>query len=88
MQERHQALHTRLQDAFMALQHTEDIRARSTLWKFYHTARTIWTELDKEMVNCRRRNTVTPKYADLERLFEEHLSIFEQWITMSALIHT
>jgi hypothetical protein len=88
MQEQHQANGDRLTGVLTVLQKTEDIRAKSALWKFYNNTRLVWTELDKEMINCRRRSTVTLKYTELEEEFNETIRIFEQWAIMASLIYT
>jgi hypothetical protein len=87
MQERHQAHRDRLDELLIALQKTEDMRAKSALWKFYNNTRLIWVELDKEMVLCRRRGTITLKYTELEAQYAENIRIFEQWTTMATLIY-
>jgi hypothetical protein len=62
-----------------------DIRAKSSLWKFYNNCRKIWTELDKEMVYCRRRGKLSEKYLSLQNEFEECINVYKQWVTMAAL---
>ena len=87
MQERHQAHRDRLDELLVSLQKMTDIRARSDMWKLYNNTRIIWTELDKEMVLCRRRGTVTLKYTELEAQYAESINVFEQWTTMATLIY-
>lgn len=62
-----------------------DIRAKSALWKFYNNCRKLWTELDKEMVYCRRRGKLSEKYLSLQNEFEECVNVYKQWVTMAAL---
>ena len=85
MQENHQALKDRLDQCLVLLQNTTDMRAKSSLWKFYNNIRITWVELDKEMVECRRRKKVTQKYTSLEAQFNEYVNHFEQWATMAML---
>lgn len=87
MQERHQVHRDKLDKLRMSLRTLTDIRARSDMWKLYNNTRIIWTELDKEMVLCRRRATVTLKYTELEAQYTESINIFDQWTTMATLIY-
>jgi hypothetical protein len=87
MLERHQANHDRLDACLMVVQNTTDIRAKSTIWKFYNNCRIVWTELDKEMVNCRRQQRITLKYEELEAKLLESIHTFEQWAMMAALMY-
>ena len=87
MQETHQAIRDKLDECLHALQSTEDMRAKTALWKFYNTTRIIWVEMDKEMVECRRRNRVTPKYTELQAKFNECINNFEQWTTFAKLLY-
>ena len=88
MQVTHQAHRDELDVLLTFLKNTTDIQAKSTLWKFYKNTRLIWVELDKEMIQCRRRGKLTQKYTDLEVLYAENIKNFEQWVTMAALIYT
>ena len=87
MQEKHQELHDRLDACLTAMQNIKDIRARSTMFKFYKNCRITWVFLDREMVNCRRQKRVTLKYTELEREFLEHIHTFEQWLLMATLMY-
>lgn len=62
-----------------------DIRAKSSLWKFYNNCRITWTEMDKEMVNCRRVSKLSPTYLKLQSEFEDRINTYKQWVTMAAL---
>lgn len=88
MQERHQAHRDKLDELLTVLQKTGDVRAKSTLWKFYNNTRLIWVELDKEMVQCRRKGNVTLKYTELEAEYAENIRNFEQWVIMASLMYT
>jgi hypothetical protein len=87
MQVIHQAHRDELDVLLTCLQNTSDIRAKSALWKFYNNTRLIWVELDKEMIQCRRRGKLTQKYTELEVRYAENIKNFEQWITMATLIY-
>jgi len=87
MQEIHQKHRDELDALLEALQSTKDMRAKSTLWKFYNNARLIWVELDKEMIQCRRRKKLTQKYTDLEVQYAECIKVFEQWTLMATLLY-
>jgi hypothetical protein len=87
MQEKHQELHARLDACLTAMQNIKDIRARSTMFRFYKNCRITWVVLDQEMVNCRRQKRVTLKYTELEREFVEHIHTFEQWLLMATLMY-
>jgi len=87
MQPQHEAHIVKLEQLLASVAHTKDIRARSTLHKFYKTCREIYTEMDKEMVLCRRRGKLTQKYTELEDQFSEAINTFEQWTVMAALMY-
>jgi hypothetical protein len=87
MQQQHEAHIARLEQLLASVSHAKDIRARSTLYKFYKNCREIYTEMDKEMVHCRRRNKLTQKYTELEVEFTEAVNTFEQWAVMAALMY-
>jgi hypothetical protein len=87
MQQQHEAHIAQLEKLLASVSHTKDIRARSNLFKFYKNCREIYTEMDKEMVNCRRRNKLTQKYTELQARFVEATTTFEQWTVMAALMY-
>lgn len=87
MQEQHQKYRDELDVCLTALQQTNNMVAKSTLWKFYNNLRLAWVELDTEMVECRRRKRVTQKYTELAKKFTEHYRNFEQWQVMAALMY-
>lgn len=67
---------------------TKDIRARSDLFKMYHNCKDIYTEMNKESVECRRLKRNTLRYQELEEKLNESIKEFEQWITYAALLYT
>lgn len=87
MQEIHQKHRDELDVLLTQMQNTKDMRAKSTLWKFYNNTRLIWVELDTEMIQCRRRGKLTQKYTDLEAQYAECIKTFEQWTVMATLLY-
>lgn len=87
MQEQHTAHSARLEKLLRSVPTNYDIRARSTLFRFYKNCREIYVEMDKEMVNCRRHGQVTLKYTELEVKYLESVNTFEQWTMMAALMY-
>ena len=78
----------KLQDFFKQVQATTDIRARSQLFKLWKNCVNLYTEMDKELVECRRLQRVTPKYAELETKLNEAMQNFEHWITYARLLYS
>ena len=76
-----------LQGFFKQVQGTDDIRARSELFKLWKNCVNIRTEMDKEMVQCRRYQRVTPKYTELEAQLNEAIQNFEHWVTYARLLY-
>jgi hypothetical protein len=66
---------------------TKDIRARSDLYKVYTNCRNIYTELDRESVECRRQKRITLRYTELEQKLNLSIQEFEQWITYASLLY-
>jgi len=88
MQQQHEAHLVKLEHLLKSFAPANDIRARSTLFKFYKNCREIYTKMDQEMVNCRRRDKLTQKYTELEAQFVEAVNTFEQWTVMAALMYS
>lgn len=86
MQEQHLAHSNQLASMLKTCSDTADMRARSTLFKIYKNCRNVYTEMDKEMVNCRRRGQVTLKYTELEAKYAEAINMFDQWTVMATLM--
>ena len=86
MQEQHLAHHNKLSALLKLCSGTGDMRARSTLFKFYKNCKEIYAEMDKEMVNCRRLGKVTLKYTELETKYIESINTFDQWTVMATLM--
>jgi len=83
----HQSYRDKLDVCLTTLQSVKDMRAKSSLWKFYNTIRLIWIELDTEMIQCRRRKKLTPKYTELTVKFDECVNNFNQWHVMATLMY-
>lgn len=87
MNEIHQSYRNKLDACFATLQSVNDIRAKSSLSKFYYTVRSIWVEMDTEMIQCRRRKKLTQKYKELADKFDECVNNFNQWHVMATLMY-
>jgi hypothetical protein len=87
MHDKHQSYRDELDVCLTALQNTNNMVAKSTMWKFYNNCRLLWVELDTEMVECRRRKRVTQKYTELASKYTESIKNFEQWHVMAALMY-
>ena len=83
---RHQQNSQKLQYCFQQLQ-SMDMVPKSKMWQFYKNVSNAFTELDREMVDCRRHSKITPRYNTLERRYYECITVFEQWIIMAALTY-
>jgi len=75
----------RLMRCFAIVSSTSDIRAKSDLFKIYTNCKNIYTELDRESVECRRLKRTTVKYTELEQKLDKSINEFEMWITFSRL---
>ena len=58
---------------------------RLDLYKMYRPCQTIWAEMDKEFITCRRVWKITPKYNDLQAQLEENLNTLEQYLVFAKL---
>jgi hypothetical protein len=72
---------------FAELQRLTDIRTKSTMWKFYNVMRKYWTEMDNEMVECRKRGKFTTRYQELEVKFTESITVFDQHMLIACLMY-
>ena len=85
MHEQHTNNHGKLEACLSTIQGISNMVAKSHLWRFYNTARTIWVEMDKEFVNCRRNRRISSKYTELEKTFYESIIVFEQYSIIAVL---
>ena len=59
---------------------------REDMRRFWRPARSLWDELDKELVECRRLHKPTVKYQDIEQDLRNRLDTMEQYITFATLL--
>lgn len=57
------------------------------LKKLWRNCMNLYTELDKESVNCRRIGHQTAKYHALEAKLKEAIEQFDLWVTFSKLLY-
>ena len=77
----------RLDELFLVVKSTTDMRAKSELFKMYQNCRKIADDLSRESVECKRLKRVTPKYTDLLLQLDNSVHDFEQWVTFSKLLY-
>jgi hypothetical protein len=58
---------------------------REDLRRMWRHTRDLWTKMDIELVNCRRTNKKTPKYAELESECVQTLDTLQGYITWGTL---
>jgi hypothetical protein len=61
---------------------------RSKMCKIYDNIRQIWSAMDSEFVECRRRQRLTLKYTELQTKYLDSIKVFEQWTIMATLIYS
>ena len=59
---------------------------RNDLKRMWKHAREIWSEIDMEMVVCRRLGKETTKKKELTEKLEESLTAVEQYLTWAKLL--
>lgn len=64
-----------------------NVQACRDLLQMCDTAHTIGTELSKELVECRRRNKLSPRSQSLLTELEESIANVEKMLTYATLIH-
>jgi hypothetical protein len=64
----------------------KDWESQRTLRKMQLTCQSVYIEMDKEMVNCRRTKKLTPKYLELEESLNELVKSFDHFHTMAILM--
>ena len=87
MDTQHRANQRRLEECLFAMLETSDVKAKKDLRRFFENCRKAYSELDKEMVICRRRQRITHKYTELQAQFDECIKHFEQWLIMAKLLY-
>jgi hypothetical protein len=87
MDTQHRANQRQLEECLFAMLETPNMKAKKDLRRFYENCRKAYAELDKEMVECRRRQRITHKYTELQAQFDECIKHFEQWLIMAKLLY-
>lgn len=64
-----------------------DTLGHKDLYKIWKNCVNLYTELDKELVNCRRMNRHTAKYLELESKLNTSIEQFDQLVTFSKLLY-
>ena len=77
----------RLDELLSIVSKTPDMRARSELYKLYRNCKNLYTELNREEVECRRLRKTTAKYSEIEQKLNESITNFEHWLSFSALLY-
>ena len=72
---------------FAEVSQIKDMRIKSTMWKFYNVLRKYWTEMDNEMIECRKRGKKTTKYQELEEKYYESIKVFDQHMIIAYLMY-
>jgi len=75
-------LYNRISDARPIVRRLGD----ANLHKLYANCVQIWARLDGELVECRRRNRLTPKYTEIAQKLDESLVVLEQHLTFGSLL--
>ncbi len=77
----------KLENLFNAIRETNDIRAKSELFKMYKNCKKIATELSIEMVECRRTKRNTARAQTLENELDSAIKNLEHWVFFSKLLY-
>ena len=59
---------------------------REDMRRLWRPARSLWDELDKELVECRRLHKPTVKYQEIEQDLRNRLDTMEQYLTFATLL--
>lgn len=71
----------------MLRQRYADTKGHKDLYKMWKNCVNLYTELDKELVNCRRAQRPTAKYIEIETKLKAAIEQFDQWVTFSKLLY-
>lgn len=63
-----------------------DLIVRRDLLRMHNTCETTYTEMDREMVECRRKRRPTSRYTELESKLTSMISTLEKRITWANLL--
>lgn len=77
----------KLVNLFNDVRSTSNMSAKRDLTKLWKNCMNIHTEMDKEMVNCRRLSKITAHYTELETRLLQAFEQLEQMITFSKLLY-
>ena len=75
----------RIDEAFFQINREMPPGQREDLRRMWRHIRDLWTQMDIELVNCRKNNKKTPKYIDLETECGKCLLTLESYITWGHL---
>lgn len=84
MDPEHHTLKHRLDTAFFQIIGMSPV-IRKDLQKMWRVAKDKWTELDQELVVCRKHNKITPKYQKIKADVAERLETIDMYITFGLL---
>lgn len=73
--------------SMMLRQRYTDAKGHKDLYKMWKNCVNLYTEMDKELVICRRSQRPTAKYLELEKQLLESIEQFDQWTTFSKLLY-
>jgi len=59
---------------------------REDMRRLWRPARSLWNELDKELVECRRLNKHTVRYQEIAQDLLNRIELMEQYITFATLL--
>ena len=79
-------LYDRLDRAIPQINDLKSKVAKRDLIKMVRTIDHKMTELDQELVECRRKHKETPKYCELRQQAQDLIDNLEKHITFAALI--
>ena len=74
----------RIDTAFFEIIRCDPVQ-RQDLQKMWRQARGRWNELDIELITCRRQNTRTPRYQEIEKDIIERVDTIEKYLTFALL---
>jgi hypothetical protein len=80
------ALYTRIDRAVSQVATIKNKQARRDLKRMLQSADAAMTNIDRELVNCRRLNRPTIKHSELVAKAEKILDFLEQHIVFATLI--
>lgn len=82
----HSQSQARRDECVAGLAKIENIKSRSDMFKLYNNVRTLFIQLDKEFIECRRRKKVTQMYYDLKAEFDEAVDNFDKFLIFALLL--